>query len=102
MMIIKGGIMSKFGKLKNEDLPIMLDYSHEWKNDKDVDCECDDTCYPNSRLCCDICHEMIWDKQSQINAEMMDQAERHDEREGYLDDGQMFYNHHEANDSWQN
>jgi hypothetical protein len=27
-------------------------------------------------------------------------AERYDQREGYLDDGQMFYNHHEANDSW--
>tara|TARA_R110002012_G_C11644269_1_gene610911 strand:- start:2331 stop:2615 length:285 start_codon:yes stop_codon:yes gene_type:complete len=93
--------MSKFTKLKNEDLPIMLDYSHEWKKEKDADCECDAACYPNSRLACDLCHEMVWETHSQLNKERMEQEERHDERDGHLDDGQMFYNHHEFNDSWQ-
>tara|TARA_B100000575_G_C23004002_1_gene578481 strand:- start:637 stop:792 length:156 start_codon:yes stop_codon:yes gene_type:complete len=43
-------------------------------------------------------------KQDQLRIEEIEQhernMERHDHREGYLDDGQMFYNHHEANDSW--
>ena len=98
--------MSKFTKLNNDELPIMLDYSHEWKAEKDVDCECDNTCFPNSRFVCDSCVAEISAKQDQLHVEEMEQhernMERHDHREGYLDDGQIFYNHHEANDSWYN
>jgi hypothetical protein len=94
----------RFSKLNDDELPVMFDYSHEWKAEEGVDCECDDTCFPKSRLACDICQELVRDKQHQLHIEEMEQhernMERHDHREGYLDDGQMFYNHHEANDSW--
>jgi hypothetical protein len=38
----------------------------------------------------------------ELRQEVLDDIEMHDEREGMLDDGQMFYNHHEAKDGWFN
>ena len=96
--------MSRFITLSDQQLPVMFDYSHEWKHEANMDCECDSTCYPKSRLVCEACDAEVTALQDQFRIEEMEQhernMERHDHREGYLDDGQMFYNHHEANDSW--
>ena len=38
--------MSKFITLSDQQLPVMFDYSYEWKHEGNMDCECDSTCYP--------------------------------------------------------
>ena len=96
--------MSKFHKLNDAEVHIILDFNNQVSEYQDV-CECDESCYPKSRLVCQDCSLAIDAVAEDLRVEIMDiaeSAERHDHREGYLDDGEMFYNHHEANDSWYN
>ena len=95
--------MTRFSKLNDEELHILVDFKDRVAEYKD-ECECDSSCFPNSRTVCSDCSLAVNEVIEEINHEIKDAAEQdhwiNDERDGYLDDGQTFYNHHEANDSW--
>ena len=93
--------------LNNDEVCIMMDHK-----DQIVDkfsCECDTVkshlgCFPHSREVCQGCYDNLDEFREELQRQEQDERDRgdwhHDERDGYLDDGQMYYNHHEANDSW--
>ena len=94
--------MTRFSKLDDKELHILVDFKNRVAEYTD-ECECDSSCFPNSRTVCSDCSLAVNEVLHEINDEIRDAAEtaeQYDQREGYLDDGQMFYNHHEANDSW--
>jgi hypothetical protein len=90
--------------LNNDQVCIMLDHKDQIV-DK-LSCQCDDhqPCFPHSREVCESCFGGVEAFEDELKRQEQDERDRgdyhHDERDGYLDDGQMYYNHHEANDSW--
>ena len=90
--------------LNNDQVCIMLDHKDQIV-DK-LSCQCDDhqPCFPHSREVCESCFGGVEAFEDELKRQEQDERDRgdwhHDERDGYLDDGQMYYNYHEANDSW--
>lgn len=95
--------MTKFYKLDDRELCIMMDFKNRVSEYRyDDECECNESCFPHSRDVCTHCSMAIDEVSDELRQEVLDDIEMHDEREGMLDDGQMFYNHHEAKDGWFN
>ena len=102
--------MSKFNTMTEKDKQIIKDFPDYIEEHKYDDCECDHTCWhkdtnPKSNLVCDTCFYAIEYTEDELHREMMEMADPYNEHghpsSDMLDDGQTFYNHHEANDSWQ-
>ena len=92
--------------LNNNQVGIMLDYKDQIVDELECQCDSHQPCFPHSREVCESCYVSIDAFEDELKRQECDERDRgdwyHDERDGYLDDGQMYYNHHEANDSWQN
>jgi hypothetical protein len=92
-------------KLEDKELCILVDFKSrvaEYRYEEE--CECDTSCFPHTRDVCTSCSLAVNEVLEEIQRQEQDERDRgdwhHDDRDGYLDDGQTFYNHHEANDSW--
>ena len=92
--------------LNNDEVCIMLDHKNEIIDKTTCQCDSHQPCFPHSREVCQGCYDNLDEFREELQRQAQDERDRgdwyHDERDGYLDDGQMYYNHHEANDSWQN
>ena len=77
--------MTRFSKLNDEELHILVDFKNRVAEYTD-ECECDSSCFPNSRTVCSDCSLAVNEVIHEISEELRDMAEqdrwRTDERDG--------------------
>ena len=67
--------MTRFSKLDDKELHILVDFKNRVAEYKD-ECECDSSCFPNSRTVCSDCSLAVNEVLEEINDEIKDIVEQ--------------------------